>query len=243
MQVAELGSPPASNSCGVELVEKPVLTETEYLQQNSNEAQGIQVQESETTIMGHSTTINGKKSLQFLIQVGKQASDHWKEGEAFMQHYCNTSSKIFSDSRIHFFGSHRYSINTIFDITLISNLDSISVIHQFGLEIVNIVDIWNHQKVFQAAKITQQAIYEIEIPDILSEYEVRSRYGDSLEINRDLSAYTSEKFVLDSEKRIFNYEVLLKNYIQNMPNNASVRFWVKTQDSKYFSDLIYIGFH
>lgn len=50
----------------------------------------------------------------------------------------------------------------------------------------------------------------------------------------------SNKFVLDAERRILNYEVLLKNYMQHMPNYASIQFWAKTQDEKYFSDLIHL---
>jgi predicted NACHT family NTPase/DNA-binding Xre family transcriptional regulator len=55
--VAEPESPPAPNSGGAEPVEKARSTTAESLQQNSNKAQGIQVQGSETTIVGQTVNI------------------------------------------------------------------------------------------------------------------------------------------------------------------------------------------
>jgi predicted NACHT family NTPase len=55
--VAEPESPPAPNSRGTEPVEKARSTTAENLQQNSDEAQGIQVQGSETTIVGQTVNV------------------------------------------------------------------------------------------------------------------------------------------------------------------------------------------
>lgn len=55
--VAESESLPAPNSGGAEPVEKIISTTAENLQQNSNDAQGVQVQGSETTIVGQTVNV------------------------------------------------------------------------------------------------------------------------------------------------------------------------------------------
>jgi DNA-binding Xre family transcriptional regulator len=263
-QVADLGSPPAPNSGGAEALEKSESTTAENLQQNTNEAQGVQVQGSETTIVGHtvnvyqssitsdlkisSSKVHEKKSLQFLIKVGEQTNSYWREVQQPMKVY---AIQPLPDECIQFFEvdirNFTDDVDPSFDITLISNLNSINVVHEFGIKIVSVANDWKTYGITQATEIIQQAKYEIDIPDIRSEIALEldfCRFPRLLEprkINRLLTSDRSKKFILDAEKRILNYEVLLRNYIQNMPNYASIQFWIKTHDdTQHFSHLIHV---
>ncbi len=262
-QVAELRSSPAINSEGAEPLEKSGSTTAENLQRNTNEAQWVQVQGSDTTIVGQTVNIDQRstvsdlkltsnaedesRSVQFLIKVGEQAHSYWSEVERPMQ--VNAIQPL-PDKCVQFFEidikKFADDINPSFDITLISNLNSMNVVHEFGIKIVSVANDWKSYGITQAAEIIQQAKYEIDIPDIRSEVALElnhSRFPRLLEprtINRFLVCDGSSKFLLNTEQRVLNYEVLLKNYVRNMPNYAAIQFWVKTQNTQYFSNLIHI---
>jgi DNA-binding Xre family transcriptional regulator len=260
--VAESESPPAPNSGGAEPVEESRSTTTENLQQNSNEAQGIQVQGSETTIVGQTVNIYPvvaenlatvtnnaclAESEQFLIQVGRQSHKYWCAVEKPMSVYAiqpipESCSQFFQVDISKFVDD----VDPSFDITFVSNFDSLNIVYQFGLEIVSVANDWKCYGATQAAELIQQAEFEVEIPDIRSEIaseQLNGRFPRLLEprkINRSLSICTNQKFILDSDRKVLNYEILLKKYMQNMPNYAAIRFWVGTQNKRFFSNLIHI---
>lgn len=228
-----------------------------------SDAQGIQVQGSETTIVGQtvnvyqssitsdlkisSSKVHEKKSFQFLIKVGEQANRYWREVQQPMKVY---AIQPLPDECIQFFEvdirNFTDDVDPSFNITLISNLNSINVVHEFGIKIVSVANDWKTYGITQATEIIQQAKYEIDIPDIRSEIALEldffrfPRLLEPRKINRLLTSDRSKKFILDAEQRILNYEVLLRNYMQNMPNYASIQFWIKTQDTQHFSHLIHV---
>jgi DNA-binding Xre family transcriptional regulator len=173
------------------------------------------------------------ESVQFLINVGEQSQVHW----------CLDNNRFFQIDNNGRELRYRYypQLDPSFDITLISDFTSVKVVHKFGIEIVNIQRSFaNLIHLPLAAEVTQQAHYKIEMPDIRS--KIRRDYSLlPREINSLLVARTNKKFILDSHRKILNYEVLLKKYVKNMPNEACIRFWIKTQDNQYFSDLIRIS--
>jgi DNA-binding Xre family transcriptional regulator len=190
---------------------------------------------------------NESRTIQFLIRIGDHAYGYWHEVEKPTPVY---SIQPLPDKCVQFFEIDMRKfvddVDPSFDITLVSNLDSLNIVHQFGLDIISIANDWKAYGVSQAAEVLQQAKYEIEIPDIRNEIALEqsnARFPRLLEprkINRSLIVPKSTKFILDADQRILNYEVLLKNYMQNMPNYAVIQFWIKTQEKQYFSDLIQI---
>jgi DNA-binding Xre family transcriptional regulator len=242
--VAEPESPPAPNSGGAEPVEKARSTTAENLQQNLNEAQGVQVQGSETTIAGQTVnvyhgaaqnlatvpnTIDDPKSVQFLVQVGEQSKRYWQNDA------CDFFQIDNSGHRLRY--SYYSNIDPSFDITIISDFNSVNVVYQFGIEVVSVrSEVRNLHHLPLAAEVIQQAQCEIEVPDMTRPYSFKSR-----EVNCLLATHPSKKFILDAERKVLNYEVLLKNYVRNMPNRACIRFWIQSQNSRHFSKPINIA--
>jgi hypothetical protein len=261
--VAELVGPPAPNSGGAKPLEKSELVVVDSLQQDLNKLQGVQVLGSEVTIVDQmvyayqnpeirdckivADTVNESRTIQFLVKIGDHAYGYWHEVEKPTPVY---SIRPLPDECVQFFEIDLRKfvddVDPSFDITLISNLDSLNIVHQFGLDVISIANDWKAYGVSQAAEVLQQAKYEIEIPDIRNEIALEQsnarfpRLLESRKINRSLTVSKNTKFILDADQKILNYEVLLKNYMQNMPNYAVIQFWVKTQGKQYFSDLIQI---
>lgn len=183
-------------------------------------------------------------SLRFLIRLGNLSSDYWDEvdkpvAKSMIQPFQEKYSQSFQVSISKFVDD----VDPSFDITIISEIESPVVIHKLGVEIESIAHEMKAYGMAQAAEILQQASYTINIPnirtDIASESGRFPRLLEPKKINKFLSVNKPDIFGLEPENT-FRYELLLKNYVAHMPNYAILRFWIETQNQKYFSNSIQI---
>ncbi|MDK3157308.1 hypothetical protein QPK87_12075 [Kamptonema cortianum] len=185
-----------------------------------------------------------QRELQFFIRLGEQSYPYWEEVEepvrpSFISPFSEDSTQFFEIARNDF----ARDVDPIFDITILSDLSSTALIHQLGIEIVSIAQEMRGYGSIQAAKVLPQEFYIIEIPDIRTnlqrEFGIFPRSLAPRNISLLLTVPQSDIFKLDVGST-FRYELLLKNYVDHMPNFALLRFWIKTQNKTYYSRLIHI---
>lgn len=183
-------------------------------------------------------------SISFLIRLGDQSDNYWDKvdtplppnkiatfEEQFSQCFQISSSRFVDD------------VDPSFDITLVNDLNSTLVVCELGVEIVSVAHEIKFTGAPQSSKILQQASYTIEIPNIRAKFTSESgkfpRLLEPRKINISLSTRMPDLFSL-APGSTFRYEILLKDYVANMPNHAVLRFWILGQKMKYTSDLIHI---
>lgn len=185
---------------------------------------------------------NVSGSIKFLIRVGDQAEYYWSE--------VATPVKLelippFQQNCSHFFQLTGFvdDVDPSFDITLISELDSVVVLYELGVDILSVANEWKLYGSPQATKISQQASYTIEIPNIRTEITRElgqfPRLLEPRNIDIALSVRMPDPFRLEPEST-FRCELLLKNYVAHMPNCSILRFWVMTPAKRYISEFIHI---
>ncbi|HEY9824547.1 MAG TPA: hypothetical protein V6D19_03805 [Stenomitos sp.] len=190
-------------------------------------------------------------SISFLIQLGEFSKDYWVE---ISQAFNMSMIPEFSESCVKFFQidinkiSQRASQKSIrspieyrdpsFDITIISELESSTIIHELGIEISSVAHQMGGYGATQAEKIDLQASYIAKIPDLRSTV-ITAKAVPPKQINLSIPVAMPDPFKIDPGS-IFRYELLLSQYVDNMPNLSVIRFWVKTHKRRYKSDNIYI---
>jgi hypothetical protein len=192
-----------------------------------------------------------KGSLSFLIQLSASSKGYWSERNQALDmrmippfnQSCFKSFQI-DIERIAKRASKRWIRSPMeyrdpcFDITIISELDSSTVIHELGLEIVSVAHQMGGYGDVQAEKIILHASYTAEIPDLRS-MVVTAKVVPPQKINFSIPVVMPDPFKVEPENA-FRYELLLHNFVDNMPNLSILRFWAKTHKRHYESDCIYI---
>jgi hypothetical protein len=196
--------------------------------------------------MKHEKSKNHQKdSIVFLIRLGEQSGKYW-ESVSLPQKYpispiesrCSQSFRISYDNFVD-------DVDPSFDITLLNQLDSPIIINEIGVEIVCIAHSMMGYGDTQSSKIVQQAIYTIQIPDFkanIAKKLGRERFPRTFEptdLNLVLPVNYPDVFSVDPMGTL-RYEILLKNYVSNMPNFSVIKFWVTTQSGKYSSNLVHV---
>jgi hypothetical protein len=187
---------------------------------------------------------NESSSMHFQIRLGESSKSYWITRESYLnlsmippfKEHCSQFFQI----DINKFVS---DVDPSFDITLVSELKSTAFIHELGVEIVSVAHHMMGYGEAQAAKIVPQASYIAKIPDVREiinkNFGGFSRLLKPTNINLVIPVQMPDPFRIEPESA-FRYEILLEKYVDNMPNLAVLRFWVKIKGRRYNSDYIYI---
>jgi hypothetical protein len=203
-------------------------------------------------ISSHKKSASGEEgSISFLIQLGTLSKDYWTERSQALN---MSMIPPFSESCIKFFQvdidkiAQRASKKWIrspmeyrdpsFDITIISELESSTIIHEVGIDIVSVAHQMGGYGPAQAEKINLQVSYIAKIPDLRSTI-ITAKAVPPKQINLSIPVVMPDPFKIDPGGT-FRYELLLSQYVDNMPNLSIIRFWVQTHKRRYVSDSIYI---
>lgn len=183
--------------------------------------------------------------IDFVIRTGSSSGLYWEETATplmpgMLRRFNPKWSKAFQIS-------HKYFVEDIdpsFDLTIISNLKHDSLITALQVEVVSVA----HEIKFyggpQAARISQQAFLEVNFPDIKSlissqNQGVFPRLLEPVKIGTVIDLHLPDPYMLEPGQ-VFRCEVLLRHYVERMPNYAVLRFWLCTASSRYSSKNLLI---
>lgn len=183
-------------------------------------------------------------SMQFLVKLGDSSKEYWSSREGPLnlemipefEEVCSDFFQIDIDKFVS-------DVDPSFDITVINNFSGVKVIHELGCEIVSVAQHMMGYGDAQAAKITTQETYVAQIPNVREIVDKNfggfARLLPPTKINLQISSDMPDPFRTEPES-LFRFELLLKDYVDNMPNLAVIRFWVKTQSEEQYSDYFYL---
>jgi hypothetical protein len=183
--------------------------------------------------------------IDFVIRTGSSSGLYWEETATplmpgMLRRFNPKWSKAFQIS-------HEYFVEDIdpsFDLTIISNLKHDSLITALQVEIVIVA----HEITFyggpQAARISQQAFLEVDIPDIKALISTQNqgvfpRLLEPVKIGKLIDLHLPDPYKLEPGQ-LFRCEVLLRHYVERMPNYAVLRFWLCTATGRYSSKNLLI---
>jgi hypothetical protein len=183
--------------------------------------------------------------FDFVIRRGSSSGPYWEETATplmpgMLRRFNPKWSKAFQISHEHF----AEDIDPSFDLSIISNLKHDVFIMALQVEIINVA----HEIKFyggpQATRISQQASLEVDFPDIKAfissqNQGVFPRLLEPVKIGKLIDLNLLDPFHLEPGQ-VFRCEVLLRHYVERMPNYAVMRFWLFTASAKYSSKNILV---
>jgi hypothetical protein len=133
-----------------------------------------------------------------------------------------------------------------FDIVIMSMTERPIVITGLGIEIIGVFSSpgagGGGVGPPTSLKIEVQGAYELDMPDIFSEFvHLTDDYGryDLQRLNRVVSTRLIDPIYMQPQS-VFRYKLMLKNFSASMPINNLIRLWVKTNDGDVRSRIIYM---
>jgi hypothetical protein len=183
--------------------------------------------------------------MDFVIRTGSSSGLYWEETATPLMPEMLRRFKPKWSKAIQI--SHEYFVEDVdpsFDLSIISNLKHDSLITALQVEVITVA----HEIKFyggpQAARISQQAFLEVDFPDIKalisSQYRgVFPRLLEPVKMGRLIDLHLPDPYKLEPGQ-VFRCEVLLRHYVERMPNYAVLRFWLCTATGRYSSKNLLI---
>jgi hypothetical protein len=184
-------------------------------------------------------------AIDFVIRRGNSSGLYWEETATplmpgMLRRFNPKWSKAFQISHDHFVKD----VDPSFDLTIISNLKHDAVVTALQIEIVSVaheIKLYGSQ---QAARISQQAFLEVDFPDIKRFIQgqnqgVFPRLLEPVKIGKPIDLHLPDTYML-KPGQVFRCEVLLRHYVERMPNYAVLRFWLCTASVRYSSKNVLV---
>lgn len=186
-----------------------------------------------------------KSDIDFVIRTGSSSRLYWEETETplmpeLLERFNPKWSQAFQISHDHFVED----IDPSFDVTIVSNLKHDTLITALQVEIDSVA----HEIKFgggpQAVRISQQAFLEVDVPDIKAFISSQNRgvfprLLEPVKIGKLIDLQLPDPYMVKSGQ-VFRCEVLLRHYVERMPNYAVLRFVLCTASGRYSSKNILI---
>jgi len=186
-----------------------------------------------------------RTGTDFVIRLGSSCGVYWEQTTrplmpGMLKRFKPKWTQAYQISFQHFVED----VDPSFDLTMSSKLKHNTVVTGLQVEIVSVA----HEIKFyggpQAAKISQQAFYEIEIPDVkemvsASNHGVFPRLLELVKLGTLVDLQVPDPYMLEPGQA-FRCELLLRSYVARMPNYAVLRFWLCTASGRYSSANILV---
>ena len=132
------------------------------------------------------------------------------------------------------------------DVVLLNSSNIPLVLTSVGIEIVSLAFHMHGYGITRAERIKQEALYCLDLPDL------RSKLMQSVKPDGSNKGIPPKDFhyemhykvpdpLLFNPGAVFRYEILLRSYIQNMPNLAVLRLLVMTNQGAFKSHYIHVS--
>lgn len=186
-----------------------------------------------------------RTGIDFVIRLGSSCGVYWELTTrplmpGMLKRFKPKWTQAFQISVQHFVED----VDPSFDLTMSSKLTHSTVITGLQVEIISVAHEINFYGGPQAAKISQQAFYVVEMPDVKKMVSARNngvfpRLLEPVKLGTLVDLQVPDPYMLEPGQA-FRCELLLRHYVARMPNYAVLRFWLCTASGRYSSGNILV---
>lgn len=196
----------------------------------------------------HSEESESQKLVFAGISVGSLSNFCWREILPPEKPHQGSGDMQFQEQCLQYFKLAELveDVDLSLDIVLFNSSNTPIVLTSIGIEIVSLAFHMYGYGITRAEKIKQEALYCLDLPDLCLKLMQSVEPGESSkrippkDFHYEIHHKIKDPLFFEPSS-VFRYEILLRSYIQNMPNLAVLRLSVITNLGEFKSHYIHVS--